>query len=202
MKTCPPANVPLSLGPNGVMLDEFSPVREKGDFVLALGRICPEKGFHLALDAAKRASATLLLAGTVFPYPEHMRYFRNEIVPRLDDRRLFIGAIGRRQKKDLLARARCVLLPSFVEETSSLVAMESLASGTPVIARKVGALGDLLEEGITGYFASSAEEMADAIDRVSTMSSGSCRRVAEQRFSSRAMTAAYVELFGRLAACA
>jgi glycosyltransferase involved in cell wall biosynthesis len=198
--TCPRGSVPLTVVPNGIKLDEFSPVADKGDFVLALGRICPEKGFHFALDAAKRASATLLLAGTVFPYPEHMHYFRNEIVPRLDDRRMFIGAIGGQQKKHLLARARCVVLPSFVEETSSLVAMEALASGTPVIARRVGALGELLEDGVTGYFVSDVEETADAMDEVLTLSSRSCRRVAERRFSSRTMTGGYLDLFERLAA--
>jgi glycosyltransferase involved in cell wall biosynthesis len=200
MQTCPPGIVPRSLVPNGVVLDEFSPVAEKENFTLALGRICPEKGFHLALDAARRASVTLLLAGTVFPYPDYMRYFRNEIVPRLDDRRKFIGAIGRKQKKSLLARASAVILPSLVEETSSLVAMESLASGTPVIARKVGALSEVLEDGVTGYFASTVEEMADALAKVSMMSPALCRREAEQRFSARAMTRGYVDLFGRLAA--
>jgi glycosyltransferase involved in cell wall biosynthesis len=200
MGTCPPGSVPIWLVPNGVVLDEFSPARHKLDFALALGRICPEKGLHLALDAAKRASARLLLAGTVFPYPEHVRYFREEIVPRLDDRRVFIGAIGRREKRVLLAQASCVILPSFAEETSSLVAMEALASGTPVIARSVGALRDLIHDGSTGYLVSTVEEMADAIVKASTPNSALCRQVAEQHFSSHAMTARYLELFERLAA--
>jgi glycosyltransferase involved in cell wall biosynthesis len=200
MESCPPSSVPISLVANGVLLDEFAPTRDKGDFALALGRICPEKGFHIALDAAKRASMPLLLAGTVFPYPDHVHYFRNEIVPRLDDRRRFIGAIGRRQKRELIARASCVVLPSFVEETSSLVAMEALASGTPVIARQVGALHEVLQDGVTGYFAADVEDMADAMTKVSALSSGGCRREAERRFSARAMGAAYLDLFARLAA--
>ena len=198
MRTCPSGGVPLSVVPNGVVLEEFVPA-EKRPFALALGRICPEKGFHLALDAAKRASATLLLAGAVFPYPEHERYFREEILPRLDERRMFIGALDRRQKKALLARASCVVLPSLVEETSSLVAMEALASGTPVVARNVGALGDILREGVTGYFASDVEEMAEALANVSTVSAETCRHEAEQRFSSHAMTEGYADLFARLA---
>jgi glycosyltransferase involved in cell wall biosynthesis len=198
METCPRGNVPIWLVPNGVVLEEFSPARHKLDFALALGRICPEKGLHLALDAAKKASAKLLLAGAVFPYPEHIRYFREEIVPRLDDRRIFIGAIGRREKRVLLAQASCVILPSFAEETSSLVAMEALASGTPVIARKVGALPEVIHDGATGYLVSTVEEMADAIAKASAPDSALCRRVAEQRFSSHAMTAAYLDLFRRL----
>ncbi len=48
-----------------------------------MGRICPEKGFHIALDAAREAGVPLLLAGGVFAYPEHRRYFAEAIAPRL-----------------------------------------------------------------------------------------------------------------------
>ena len=84
----------------------------KRGFALALGRICPEKGFHIALDAARQAGIGLLLAGQAFGYEEHERYFRDEIVPRLDARRRFIGPVGFERKRRLLAAARCLLVPS------------------------------------------------------------------------------------------
>jgi glycosyltransferase involved in cell wall biosynthesis len=84
--------------PNGIRLDSFTPSESKEDFVLALGRICPEKGYHLALDAAKAAGARLLLAGQLFPYETHERYFVREIAPRLDDRRRYIGHVGLARK--------------------------------------------------------------------------------------------------------
>jgi glycosyltransferase involved in cell wall biosynthesis len=77
--------------------------------------------------------------------------------------------------------------------------MEALASGTPVIARKVGALAEILQDGRTGYFASSVEEMAAALNNVCVVSAEACRREAQERFSSRAMTQGYLDLFGRLA---
>ena len=88
---------------------------------------CPEKGYHLALDAAHLAGMALLLAGEVFPYPEHQRYFHEEIGPRLDSTRRFIGPVGGQRKRGLLQRAQCLIVPSLVAETSSLVAMEALA---------------------------------------------------------------------------
>ncbi len=50
-------------------------------FALLLSRICPEKGIHLAIEAAKRADMPLLIGGEVFPYPEHRRYFEDQGAP-------------------------------------------------------------------------------------------------------------------------
>src|SRR5690606_1063450 len=127
---------------NGVPVEALGARVRKRGFALALGRICPEKGYHLALEAAHRAGLPLLLAGAVFRYAAHERYFREEIAPRLDSLRRFIGAVPLGRKRRLLAAARCVVVPSLVPETSSLVAMEALASGTPVVAFPVGALAD------------------------------------------------------------
>jgi glycosyltransferase involved in cell wall biosynthesis len=86
-----------------------------------------------ALDAAKRAGVSLLLAGKVYAYADHERYFKMEILPRLDQRRRFIGAVGLTHKRRLLSAATCLLAPSLAPETSSLVAMEALACGTATI---------------------------------------------------------------------
>ena len=61
--------------PNGVPLERFGAHLRKRNFVLAMGRICPEKGYHLALDAATRAGVPLVLAGEVFRYRAHEEYF-------------------------------------------------------------------------------------------------------------------------------
>ena len=176
LATCPRADLPLCVVPNGVNLDEFAPILPKESFVLAMGPICPEKGFHDALDAAKEADIDMILAGEVFTYPGHLRYFSEAIEPRLDARRRFVGPVGGAEKRSLLARARCLLVPSLVAETSSLVTMEALASGTPVIARPAGALADLVEQGKTGYLVSSVEEMSSAIAEVAAIDSAWCRQ--------------------------
>src|SRR5437016_7300098 len=95
-------------------------------------RICPEKGIHLALDAASAAGVPLFLAGTAFGYRSHQSYFEDAIRPRLRDGHRFLGAIGGVRKQKLLAGARCLVVASQVAETSSLAAMEALACGTPV----------------------------------------------------------------------
>lgn len=197
-KSCPPSTCPISLISNGVDVTKFDATSKKADFALALGRICPEKGFHLALDAARLAGVELVLAGEIFPYESHVRYFKEEIAPRLDAKRRFIGPVGFRKKRRLLAEAKCLLVPSTVAETSSLVAMEALASGTPVIAFRSGALPEIIEDGLTGYVVSNANDMAAALAKVDLLDPKTCRRVACKRFGLDRMIAGYLDLYRQI----
>ena len=185
--------------PNGVDLDGFGSPRKSGSYLLAMGRICPEKGLHFAIDAAEQAQLNLIIAGTVYEYPEHRRYFDSEIAPRLNQHVRFIGPVGGERKRSLLAGAKCLLLPSLVHETSSLIAMESLAAGTPVIAWPNGALPELISPGQTGFLASSVREMAQAIARLDEIDRRACRREAENKFDARVMVSRYLQLYARAA---
>ena len=198
-RACPPGAGLLPAIRNGVAVEEFAGKGPDRRGALALGRICPEKGFHLALDAAKRAGIPMVLAGEVFPYPAHVEYFEQEIKPRLDSERRFIGPVGFAQKRQLLASAECLLVPSLAPETSSLVAMEALASGTPVIAFPAGALPEIVEHGRTGFIVEDAKEMAAAIHSARSLDSEECRRAARERFCLRRTIDSYIELYHRLA---
>jgi len=192
---CPTSAMLLPPIPNGVDIPrQFKTIR-RGGFALALGRICPEKGFHLAIDAARQAAVPLILGGAVYPYQTHIEYFEKEICPRLDDDRVFAGALARAQKLKLMAQARCLLIPSLVAETSSLVAMEALASGLPVIAFPAGALADIVEHGRTGFLVSNVEEMSAAIRETDRIDRGVCRRTALQSFSSETMFRSYLAAY-------
>jgi glycosyltransferase involved in cell wall biosynthesis len=184
---------------NGVSLEAFRPRRKRG-YALAMGRICPEKGFHLALEAARIAGVPLLLAGAVFPYADHVRYFEAEIRPRLDRWRRWLGPVSGHAKRRLLGAARCLVAPSLAPETSSLVAREALAAGTPVVGLRRGALVDAIEPGRTGILVETPEELPQALAAAEALDPLVCRRAAELRFSDRAMIAAYLEAYRSLAA--
>ncbi|HEY3911124.1 MAG TPA: glycosyltransferase [Stellaceae bacterium] len=185
---------------NGVPVDRLHARLSRRNFALCLGRICPEKGFEHALDAARLAATPLLIGGEVFPYEAHRRYFATEIRPRLGARARFVGPVVWARKRRLLNAAHCLLAPSLAPETSSLVAMEAIACGTPVIAFPAGALADIVEPEVTGYLVRDMREMAEAIRAANGLDRERCREVARRRFSLERMVAAYFALYRRLAA--
>jgi len=189
----------LAVIENGVPVRKLAARYAKRDYAIALGRICPEKGFHLALDAAKRAGVPVLLGGEVFGYESHRQYFRDQIAPRLDRYCRYVGALNFAQKRRWLTSARCLLASSVVRETSSLVAMEALACGTPVIAFAAGALAEIVEHGRTGFLVRDVDEMAAAIGDADKLDPSVCRAVAQERFSSERMTDQYLDLYSELA---
>lgn len=199
MRDAPPGPRLLPPIANGVPVARLGAVQpRKGRFALTLARVCPEKGLHLALDAARAAKAPMLLAGEVFPYPAHQSYFHGEILPRLNRQCRYLGPVGFARKRRLVAAALCLLVPSLVAETSSLVAMEAAACGTPVIAFRNGALPEVVEDGRTGFLVDDVDGMAEAIRRVDRINPATCRETARRRFSTGRMAAAYIDRYRML----
>ncbi|MFP4012750.1 MAG: glycosyltransferase [Chitinispirillaceae bacterium] len=191
-------NLPNLLGviENGVEISSLSGVQTREKYAVTMGRICPEKRLHVAMDAAREAGIAVLLAGKVYPYREHLAYFRELIVPRLDSCWCrFLGALDPAGRHLILSRALCTLVASRAPETSSLVAMESLASGTPVITFPSGALPEIVDHGRTGFIVENKDEMVRAIRKVTSLDRYECRRAAEERFSVRRMCGQYMDMY-------
>ena len=201
--SCPAsAREHLPVVANGVLIPVSKPAVAKRSYALLLSRICPEKNLHAALAAARNAGVPALLAGQTFPYPEHQRYFEQEIRPLLGfhsgNRARLLGPVTGERKQRLLRSARCLLLPSLAPETSSLTAMEALASGTAVVAYRSGALPSIIEEGRTGFLVDTVEQMTAAIHRVAAIDPAVCRAAAAERFPLSRMADGYMELYARL----
>jgi len=185
---------------NGIATERFSVGERKADYLLWIGRICEEKAPHLAIVAAKRAGMRLILAGQVYPFSYHQQYFEREVRPLLSSDVSFVDSPLIEQKVDLLRHAHALLLTSTAEETSSLVAMEALACGTPVIAMCRGAFPEIVSHGETGFIVNDVQEMASAVARVSHLDSSACRRRVEERFSAQHMARQYEALYHRIVA--
>lgn len=181
---------------NGVSSDLLQErnIRKRG-FAAALGRICPEKGFELALRACRQIDTPMVLAGKVFPFREHQAYFAERIIPELDGRRRYIGPVGMKGKCRLLSSAQCLIVPSLAPETSSLVAREAMACGTPVVAFANGALPEVVKNGETGFLVQHVDELPDAIQACGSIDSESCRAIAKQRFSPDRMVDNYIATY-------
>jgi glycosyltransferase involved in cell wall biosynthesis len=196
---CPPGVPLVDAIPNGVPVEALTARHAKRRYALFIGRICPEKGVHLAIEAAERAGVPLLIAGELYPYAAHRAYFDEQVRPRLGRACRFIGPVGFARKRRLLTAARCLLVPSLAAETSSLVAREAAACGTAVVAFPSGALRDTVEDGRTGFLVEGAAAMAAAIDRSAAIDPALCRATARARFSEERMIADYLAAYARLA---
>ncbi|HVH85154.1 MAG TPA: glycosyltransferase [Terriglobales bacterium] len=194
----------IGIAPNGIDLDSFlaQPVaREKREYFLWLGRICEEKGAHTALDVAHAATQKLIISGTVYPFLYHQKYFAREIIPRLKragTQAKYISQPTFAEKVDLIRNARALLITSEVNETSSVVAMEAAACGTPVVALRRGALPDVVEEGVTGFVVNNADEMASVLAQIGDVDPEKCQEHARQCYSAQKMADAYEELYRKV----
>ena len=185
---------------NGIVAEQFPVTRDKQNYLLWLGRICEEKAPHLAIAAAQRAGLPLVLAGQIYPFSYHRAYFEREIQPHLTNgsRVRFIDTPSCSKKQTLLQHARALLLTSTVEETSSLVAMEAMACGTPVVAFRRGAFPEVVADGETGFIVDAIEEMVSALAAVGSLSPEKCRQRVQRHFSASRMAQDYYELYRRV----
>lgn len=196
------ADAPRMLGAitNGIRVADFpDPALHREDYLLWIGRICEEKGAHVAIDVAERAGLPLVIAGKVHAYSYHQEYFRRDIAPRIDGRRVrFVDSPSFWAKLKLLRHSRALLVPSLVDETSSLVAMEAGACGTPVIGFRRGAIPEIVQGGINGFVVDTTEQMAAVVSRAPDIDSDACRKYVERSFSSSRMADDYERLYRRI----
>jgi glycosyltransferase involved in cell wall biosynthesis len=192
-------DLPQMLGAvrNGVALELFPETLKKGEYLLWLGRICEEKGVHLAIEAAELARLPLVVVGPSYMYSRDHEYFEAEVAPRLENNPAFtfVGSPSFPQKVELLRGARGLLVTSTVEETSSLVAIEAMACGTPVIAFPCGALPEVVIDGHTGFIVDDTNEMARATPWLQKISGRACRRHVERSYSIGRTATEYESLY-------
>jgi glycosyltransferase involved in cell wall biosynthesis len=150
----------MSLVPWGVDPDRFrpeGPVAPRGARarVLTVGEVLPHNGFRTAIDALTDVpGAELVIADPVrSTTPRH-----NPEVGRLREyaekravahRVRFTGAVASRAMPALLRSADVVVCVPWYE-TSGITSLRAMACGVPVVASNVGALTDVVDDGVTG----------------------------------------------------
>ena len=73
----------VSVVRNGIQVSDFPFKPEKDDYLLWMGRVCEEKGPHLAIEVAQRTGLPLVLAGQVYPFTYHQLFYNAKIRPHL-----------------------------------------------------------------------------------------------------------------------
>jgi glycosyltransferase involved in cell wall biosynthesis len=176
--------------PNALDLTLYPVHPHKGNYLLFIGRMSPDKGAHRAIAVAEQVGLPLKLAGKMQELREE-EYFDAVVRPHLGGDIEYLGEVSHEEKVDLLQNARVTLFPIEWAEPFGLVMIESMACGTPVIATRHGAVPEVIEDGRTGVIVEEHAEMAGVIERADAIDPLECRRYVEERFSKERMVADY-----------
>lgn len=180
---------------NGIDLSLYPLRQHRGDDLIFLGRIHPDKGVHLAIEVARLSGRRLLIAGII----QDKVYFREQIEPQLDKQNIrYIGPVDVSGKNQLFARAGALLHLNTIAERFGLVLAEANAAGVPVIAMDLGSCREVIQDGKTGFLVNSADQAVQALTRLSEIDSASCRHRVHQRFSITTMVEAYEHVYASI----
>jgi len=139
---------------NGIDLSNLTFREAAGDKLVCFGRIHPDKGYHLAIQAARKTSRQLILAGII----QDQDYFDNQVKPYIDNKLIkFIGPVNPTQRDALLKEAYAVLHLNTIPERFGLVMAEAMAAGVPVIAMDLGSCREVIADKQTGYLVNNVD---------------------------------------------
>jgi glycosyltransferase involved in cell wall biosynthesis len=181
---------------NAVDPADYRPVTnpaEKHNFLFHLARISPAKGQHIAIEVARRLRVPLVLAGKV----EAVDYFEREIKPHLGHGVTWHENVEGEEKQELLGHARAMLFPIQWEEPFGIAMVESMVSGTPVLAMARGAATEIVEPGVTGFLANDADGLVEAYSHIGDIDLERCVERASRRFGPTQMADGYQSVYER-----
>src|SRR6187551_1420320 len=180
---------------HGLPLEEAPFNAEPGKYLAFVGRIAPEKGVDVALELARRTEVPLRMAAKVHDVEEH-ELFDRIVAPALKDGHVsFEGELATEPRDRLMAGALATVMLGAWPEPFGLVAIESMATGTPVIARRAGALPEIIRHGYNGFLVDDLGEAALAVSRVGRLDRRAISAYARGRFSVERMAARYEDVF-------
>ena len=192
-KGCPELNYIANVY-NGIRLEEFDFVGQTGEYLLFIGRICPDKGTDLAIEVARKSGLPLIIAGIVPQGQEE--FFSAKIRPWIDGKQIqFVGEVGPVERNRLMGGALALLHLVRAPEPFGLVMAEAMACGTPVIGFGLGSVPEVVQHGKTGFVVSSVDEAVRQIGKLSTLRRQDCRRWVEEMFTLEQMVSGYEQAF-------
>ncbi len=187
---------------NGVNLDKipFAAQVASDAPLLFAGRITPEKGVAEAIEIARLAERSLLIAGAIY----HHRYYEEQIVPLLQQERgrvTYLGLVEHVALWKLMGQSLGLLFPIAWDEPFGLVPVEAMATGTPVVAFERGAASEVIRHGETGFLVAAADCVGAAalVNELSSLSRSRCRAHVAENFSLVQMLDAYEYAYNTIA---
>ena len=183
---------------NGLRLTEMPFGSKRTDALAFVGRVVPEKGIVEAIEIAQATGRPLRIAAKAGPTTPERDYFENVFRPALKAAGStveYLGELAQPERDQLFAQSYATVMPGSWPEPFGLVLIESLACGTPVIARRIGALPEILRDGVDGFFGDDVKAMAFVVGRVADLDRRAIRESVLDRFSVERMTDRYEAVY-------
>ncbi len=185
---------------HGLPFDDVHQGTGSGGYLLFVGRITPEKGLDAAIELARRAGLHLMVAAKA-QMPHEVATYRQVVEPAEREGIVtFLGEVGPPGRDRIFGDALATIMLGEWPEPFGLVAAESLATGTPLIARRAGALPEIVRDGVDGFIVDDVDGALDAIARLPDLDRSEIRTSALSRFSADRMIEDYERTFSDLAA--
>jgi glycosyltransferase involved in cell wall biosynthesis len=166
-----------------------------GTYLAFVGRIAPEKGVVDAIALARTTGFPLRVAAKVYDQRER-DLFDQVVAPAIDEGIVdFLGEVGTRERDELYAGALATVMLGAWPEPFGLVAIESMATGTPVVARRAGALPEIIEHGRSGFLVDDLQEAALAVEQARALDRRVVRQTTIVRFSVERMLDDYERVY-------
>jgi glycosyltransferase involved in cell wall biosynthesis len=170
-----------------------------GGYLAFIGRIAPEKGIVDAIALARATGLVLRVGAKVYDDRER-ELFDRAVAPAIEDGVVeYLGEVGPRERDELYAGAQATVMLGAWPEPFGLVAIESMATGTPVIARRAGALPEIIQHGRTGFLVDDLQEAVLAVERAGTLDRQLVRQTVLSAFSVERMLDDYERVYRALA---
>lgn len=173
--------------------------RRHGEDLCFVGRVSPEKGILDAVEVARLSGRRIRIAAKIGTTPADRSYWEDEVRPAMEHPDVeFLGEISEKERDELFASSYATVMPGAWPEPFGLVAIESLACGTPLLARKAGALPEIVRDGIDGFLGDDPMHLAYFVDAVAGLDRAAIRESVLERFSAGRMADRYEAVYQRL----
>jgi glycosyltransferase involved in cell wall biosynthesis len=180
---------------HGIDLTRFPFQPDAQDYLIAFGRIHPDKGTADAIEIARRLDRPLVICGPV----HDVEYHRTLVEPHLDGERVrHLGNVGPEDRARLLGGATALLHPIGFAEPFGLSVVEAMACGTPVVAYNKGSMPEIIEPGVTGYLVHDVAGAVQAVRQAADLDRRAVHETATRRFGAQRMVRDYLTVYKRL----